>query len=128
MKQEYILESLNCPNCAAKIEADVGKLPHGTAASLNLKKQTLTLETREDAFDAVERIVHRYEPDVKVRLKGGEQAPEQEFDVKKMLLRMALGAVVFAASILLGGKLPLYIIAYVILGYDVVLGAVKNII
>ena len=128
MKQEYILEGLNCPNCAAKIEADVGKLPHVTAASLNLMKQTLTLETREDAFDAVERIVHRYEPDVKVRLKGGEQAPEQEFDVKKMLLRMALGAVVFAASILLGGKLPLYIIAYVILGYDVVLGAVKNII
>ena len=128
MKQEYILESLNCPNCAAKIEADVGKLPHVTAASLNLMKQTLTLETREDAFDAVERIVHRYEPDVKVRLKGGEQAPEQEFDVKKMLLRMALGAAVFAASILLGGKLPLYIITYVILGYDVVLGAVKNII
>lgn len=128
MKQEYILEGLNCPNCASKIEADVGKLPHVTAASLNLMKQTLSLETREDTFDAVERIVHRYEPDVKVCLKSGEQAPEQEFNVKKILLRMGLGAVVFVASILLGGKLPLYIIAYVILGYDVVLGAVKNII
>ena len=128
MKQEFILEGLNCPNCAAKIEADVGNLPQVTVASLNLMKQTLTLETREDVFDAVERIVHRYEPDVKVRLKGGEQIPEQEFDVKKMLLRMGLGAAVFAASILLGGKLPLYIIAYVILGYDVVLNAVKNII
>ena len=60
MKQEFILEGLNCPNCAAKIEADVGNLPQVTVASLNLMKQTLTLETREDVFDAVERIVHRY--------------------------------------------------------------------
>lgn len=128
MKQEFLLEGLNCPNCAAKIEADVGKLPYVTAASLNLMKQTLTLETREDAFEAVERIVRRYEPDVKVRLNGGEQAPGQELDVKKMLLRMGLGAIVFAAGLLLGGNLLLLIAAYVILGYDVVLNAVKNII
>ena len=49
MKQEFLLEGLNCPNCAARIEADVRKLPEITACSLNLMKQTLTLEVSKDA-------------------------------------------------------------------------------
>ena len=126
MKQEFILDGLNCPNCAARIEADAGKLPGVTAAALNLMKQTLALEAEEDLYAAVEKIVHRYEPDVKVRRK--KEKAEEQFDGKGMLLRMGIGAVVFAAAILLGGKLPLFVAAYVILGYDVVLSAVKNII
>ena len=128
MKQEFILEGLNCPNCAAKIEADVGKLPQVTTSSLNLIKQTLTVESREDVFPNVEKIVHSYEPDVKVRLKNETPDHDHAFSPKKMLLRMGVGAAVFAAAILLKGNLLLYIAAYVILGYDVVLGAVKNIV
>ena len=135
MKQEFILEGLNCPNCAARIESDVRKLSHVREASLNLMQQTLTLETegKLDLFDKVEAIVHRYEPDVAVRRK--EQAAEhhhheQEFDVKKILLRMAVGAAVFAAGLLVKGipGLCLLVAAYLILGHDVVLSAVKNII
>ena len=63
MKRELILEGLNCPNCAAKIQTDVEKLPEVSAAVLNLMKQTLTLEISrdEDIFGKVERIVHRYD-------------------------------------------------------------------
>ena len=132
MKQEFVLEGLNCPNCAARIEADAGKLTGVTAASLNLMQQTLTLEISkdDDIFSKVERIVHSYEPDVKVRLKADEHTHDHthEGDTKKMILRMGIGAAVFAAAILLGWKLPLYIAAYVILGYDVVVSAVRNIV
>ena len=132
MKQEFVLEGLNCPNCAARIEADAGKLTGVTAASLNLMQQTLTLEISkdDDIFSKVERIVHSYEPDVKVRLKADEHTHDHahEGDTKKMILRMGIGAAAFAAAILSGGKLPLYIAAYVILGYDVVVSAVRNIV
>ena len=133
MKQEFVLEGLNCPNCAARIEADAGKLPEVTEASLNLMKQTLTLTLTKDAdlFAQVEKIVHRYEPDVKVCLKEEGHTHEQEFDVKKMLLRMGLGAAVFGLGIFLADTpmgLGIYIAAYLILGWDVVLGAVKNIV
>ena len=132
MKREFILEGLNCPNCGARIETDAGKLTGVTAASLNLMQQTLTLEISkdDDIFSKVERIVHSYEPDVKVRLKADEHTHDHahEGDTKKMILRMGIGAAVFAAAILLGGKLPLYIAAYVILGYDVVVSAVRNIV
>ena len=67
---------------------------------------------------------------MKVRLKADEHTHDHahEGDTKKMILRMGIGAAVFAAAILLGGKLPLYIAAYVILGYDVVVSAVRNIV
>ena len=137
MKREILLEGLNCPNCGAKIEANVRNLPEVSAASLNLMKQTLTLEITkdDDIFGKVEKIVHRYEPDVRVREKTAEAHDHaQESNPGKMILRMANGAVVFAAGILLGKIAPLplqlavYIAAYVILGYDVVLGAIKNIV
>ena len=105
MKREILLEGLNCPNCAAKIEADVKNLPEVTAASLNLMKQILIMEVSkdDDLFGKVEKIVHRYEPDVGVREKSREsQDHSQELHPGKMILRMAVGAVVFVAGILLG--------------------------
>ena len=133
MKQEFILEGLNCPNCGAKIETDAGKLAGVQRSSLNLMQQTLTLELEQeqDLFAQVEKIVHRYEPDVKVIRKTHEADHQhEEFDVKQMILRMAAGTIVFVAGLLAGGVpgLLLLIAAYVILGYDVVLGAVRNII
>ena len=149
MKREFILEGLNCPNCGAKIEADAGKLPEVVSSSLNLMKQTLTLEVTKDTdlLQKLERIVHSYEPDVAVREKQGEHDhghahphshdhSQGEPDIKKMLLRMGLGAVIFVIGILLGAvwkvslpvQLAAYIVAYVILGGDVVLSALRNII
>ena len=135
MKREFILEGLDCPNCAARIEADAGKLPEAAAASLNLMKQTLTLDISkdEDIFGKVEKIVHSYEPHVKVRLKADAHDHDHSHggDTGKMILRMAIGAAIFAAGIFLKPlpvQLAVYIVAYVILGGDVVLSAVKNII
>ena len=134
MKLEFILEGLDCPNCAARIEADAGKLPEVERSSLNLMSQTLTLETKEaDLQKKIEAIVHRYEPDVKVYPKAGHTHTQQE-EKDHMMLRMSAGGALFALALLLGSVFPaklrlaLLIIAYVILGADVVLSAVKNII
>ena len=90
MKREFILEGLNCPNCGARIEADAKKLPEVTSASLNLMKQTLTLEVSKDTDlrKKLERIVHSYEPDVAVREKTESHDHDhshEEQDVKKMI-------------------------------------------
>ena len=133
MKLEFILEGLDCPNCAARIEADAGKLPEVERSSLNLMNQTLTLETKEsDLQKKIEAIVHRYEPDVKVYPKAGHTHNDHG-ENDHMLLRMGAGGGLFALALLLGGVIPakirlaLLIVAYVILGADVVISAVKNI-
>lgn len=134
MKQTILLQGLNCPNCAARIEADVKKLPAVKDAQLNLMKQTLTLEAEKDLLKQIEAIVHTYEPDVKVRLKEEGHIHEESLDVKAMLLRMGIGAAIFALGIFWGDAqsvpvgLGIYILAYLILGYDVVLSAVRNIV
>ena len=42
MKRVYTLKGLDCPNCSAKIEKEVGELD-GVHSSVNLMKQTLTV-------------------------------------------------------------------------------------
>lgn len=70
MKKILKLTGLDCANCAAKIEADVQKLPGVTAATLNFMTTKLTIEAeREDLPAIVQKateIVNKYEPDVVV--------------------------------------------------------------
>ncbi len=55
---------------------------------------------------------------------------EEEFDLKKSLIRAAAGIIALAGAILTDGyiSIALYITAYVIFGYDVVINAFKSII
>ena len=64
------MQGLNCANCANKIETDAGKLDNVSSASVNLITSSLTLTLRNshdlDITEIIERIVHKYEPDVVV--------------------------------------------------------------
>ena len=135
MKQIFLLEGLDCPNCAARIEGDVSKQPAVRACRLNFMKQTLTLETDEkDLQKTVETIVHRYEPAVKVRIATEDtHAHEHPENHRVMVLRMAVGGTIFALALILGDRpgafrLALLVASYVILGADVVFSAVKNLV
>lgn len=133
MKQKILLQGLNCPNCAARIEADVKKLPGVRDVQLNLMQQTLTLNAEEtDLLRKIEKIVHTYEPDVRVLAGETHDHTNDHPESKGMLIRMGVGAAVFAAALLLGSissalRLVLLVAAYIILGADVVLSAVRNI-
>ena len=96
-------------------------------------------------LDTVTTIVHSHEPDVEVSekqleatapVKKDEKAAVYNDEDKKRTIRLAVGAVVYAIGMALTvfAKLPtlaelaFLIVAYVILGWDVVWQAVKNII
>ena len=95
-------------------------------------------------LDTVTTIVHSHEPDVEVSekqleatapVKKDEKAAVYNDEDKKRTIRLAVGAVVYAIGMALTvfAKLPtlaelaFLIVAYVILGWDVVWQAVKNI-
>lgn len=142
----YLLKGLDCPNCSAKIEKEVGELNGVSSSVVNLMKQTLTISV--DASVAmtvakqIEAIVHNHEPEVEVSEYAAEATTikntknkDDKDDSKKMIFRLISGAVFFAIGIILGElvKAPLpvelafLIVSYIILGGDVVLKAVKNI-
>ena len=69
MKRIFLLKGLDCPNCSAKIEKEVGELDGVQSSVVNLMKQTLTINVAQTAADTIasqiETIVHGHEPDVK---------------------------------------------------------------
>ena len=69
--KSYLLKGLDCPNCSAKIEKEVGELDGVQSSVGNLMKQTLTINVTQTAADTIasqiETIVHSHEPDVEVQ-------------------------------------------------------------
>ena len=151
MQRIYFLKGLDCPHCSAKIENDAGKIDGISLSRVNLMEQTLTLDS--DKFlnsidDEVEKIVHKYEPDVEVSIydssahshshgahtHGEESRSEDEEDLKPRIIRIAIGAVIYGAAVVSSkfiNNIYFEIIslaaAFLILGGDVLLRAVKNI-
>ncbi len=72
MKQKFILEGLDCANCAAKIERAVGSLDGVTSASVNFMTTKMNLELNdndtEKILQSVKKTVKKIEPDVSMKL------------------------------------------------------------
>ena len=145
MQKTYFLKGLDCPHCSAQIESEASKLDCVTSSAVNLVNQTLTIESEKftDSIDKqIEKIVHKYEPDIKVRAvdktvpkKCCADTEKEGENFKLQIIRIAVGAVFYFATIVISHfaslnefiKIILLASAYIILGGDVVWHAVKNI-
>ena len=135
MQAVFLLKGLDCPNCAAIIEREVGELGDVSKSAVNLMKQTITISYENLSYDElknrIKAIVSSHEPDVIVA--DIDTKTEDKKDYK--LIRLIVGAMIFAAAIILCEivkvklfiYLPILILAYLILGCDVISKAVKNI-
>lgn len=151
MEKIYLLKGLDCPNCSAAIEEEVGKLPRVQSSHVNLMKQTLTITTDDSSpslTTAIETIVHRHEPDVPVIPQGEEikepitpgqcsccdDDDDDDEGGNRRVVRLLAGAVIYLiAMVMIHGfaierewTLPVLLVAYVILGGALVKRAVKN--
>lgn len=140
-KKEYILEGLSCANCAAKIENDVRKLPEIKEADINLMNSKMNVIAKktfsEDTTEKIIEIVGDYESSVKVRElsnrneQGKADEDEAGGDIKPYLFRIIAAVALTALFIIV--KVPNFIqlaafaVAYLLVGYEVLLHAVKNI-
>lgn len=68
MKKTFLLEGLDCANCAAKIERAVSKIEGVTKVSVNFLTTKMVIEAEEEAMDEIvkkaKKVVRREEPDV----------------------------------------------------------------
>ena len=144
-ENELILSGLTCSNCAAVIEDKINKLSWVEGARYNLATQVLTLNTRgEDlqphVVEELQVLVDRVEKGITVM--GREEAGEKELQSRKgafpTLLRRIpeiAGALIFFFLVLTEGKLglsqgariPLFALAYLLVGRTVLISALKNI-
>lgn len=71
MKKTYLLEDLDCANCAAKIENAVRELDCVDDASVSFMTQKMSVELKDDKekeFEkAAKKLIKKVEPDVTLK-------------------------------------------------------------
>lgn len=131
MKKILILNGLDCANCAAKIEREISGMSGVQTASVDFVSKKLVMElASEGELPQIKKKIVEIEPGVKVEEHG--QSHEHEYaEGKGMLVRIGVSAALLLAALLipLGGQIKalIFLEAYVIIGGDVLLRSVKNI-
>ncbi len=136
------LSGLNCAGCAVKIESQVSKLDFVDTANLNFSRQILNLNISEknmetEIFQKVEEIVKSLEPHVEVKYEHPEMVyhdhEHEHFQgsmAKKELLFLLVGGGLFISGLFMKNipmfKIFLMLIAYTLVGGDIVLNSFKN--
>ena len=135
IEKKLYLEGLDCPNCAAKIENEVKKLAKIENARVNFLTKTLLYESKENKAEElkkIEKIVKKIEPNISIReiIEEKENSEEdEENDNKKRIIYLSIGGIIFATAFFI--ELPwlrflLFLIAYFISGWRVLIGFLKN--
>jgi len=89
IRNEYILEGLNCAHCASKIETEITNLDEVKKASLNFVTKVLTIEVKyqEQATSLAKlaaEIINKHEPDVRFTPK------DKKISIQKKLILKGL--------------------------------------
>lgn len=140
-KRELVLEGLDCANCAAKIERKVQELQDVSSASMNFITKTLSIECEDEKLVAgviasTVEIVKKMEPHVVVREKLQEKGSvakdvTAEEGNKKQIIKLVIAATLFLVSAVFSlpkeVELSIYLISYLLVGGEIILRALKNI-
>ncbi len=72
MKKTFLMEDLDCANCAAKMEEGIKKIEGVKSATVSFLAQKMVIEADEENFDSimkqVVKICKKVEPDCEVIL------------------------------------------------------------
>jgi len=149
MKRELLLEGLDCSNCAMKIENGIKKIDGISSCSVNFVTKTLSIESEKGLIDSViseaKSKIKQLEPNIKVHDQANEHhkhnrktAGHREHSRNRennttriMLIRIGISAILTGISLfapmITWQKLMIYLLAYVIVGGDILLKAMRNI-
>lgn len=145
LKKEYTLKGLDCGNCAAKIEKESSDIDGVKSAIVDFMLQKLIIEidnpSKEDVItEKVEKIVKRVHPSIQVieishkekvlKKHGHQDGHDHDENSKEDIIRLVVGIVLLGGAAITNVnflKTGLYLVAYLIIGGEVILSAIKNI-
>lgn len=141
--QTLILVGLTCANCVSKIEKEVKNIAGVKNSTLDFATQRLTIEADKHELNRITaeaaQVVQRIEPGVRIKesqdavkissFKNKEDA--EKSDKRNELIRLTLGAVIFAIGLIFRFtywvEFALYFISYLLVGSEVLTNAIRNI-
>ncbi|MBU5335128.1 heavy metal translocating P-type ATPase [Intestinibacter bartlettii] len=139
-KKTLILENLDCASCANKIESEVKNIDGINNASVNFvsSKLDIYIDDKIDENDIVNIIKNKIkiiEPGINIvdtdKRKESTSEHGEEKESKYEILLLVAGAILFFVAMFFNIssqlKLVLYLASYFLLGWDILLNALKNI-
>ena len=144
-KKELILNGLNCAHCAEVICEKVDKLEEVESANLNFINKVLTINLTSEAnsretLEKAIKIINDTEPGLDIQIKDNktinkkEETSVEKDNSKKDLIKLIIGAMVYILGIyeVATGKTSIlnniiFIVAYIVVGGDVLIKAINNI-
>ena len=159
-RHEWILEGIDCANCASKIENGVSKIAGVTNSNANYMTKTLSFDVdkqkEKNILPIIKLKINKLEPDVTLLSKSDKlpigknglpmaenketsqlEEPHHphehshvESNVKKTISRLVISLVLLLVANFVPMNellsLGLFVVAYLVAGYDVVWRAIKN--
>lgn len=127
------LQNLDCASCALKIEKSLANMEELSNVKLNFSTSTLTFEqnTKEDILDKIEKEIQKIEKDV-IILKEEIKIQKtfwQNLDKKLLIITLISFFLTYISYNYIENiylKFAVYLIAYLLVGFDVLSKAFKN--
>ncbi|MCT3529356.1 cadmium-translocating P-type ATPase [Latilactobacillus curvatus] len=130
------LTGIDCAACATKIEKNVNKMANVKSCSVNFTTQKLNYElTGQEAVTEFEQqlatLLPTIEPDVGIQQSPTPEPSPAKHAINYDLIRILVSSLGLAISYLVPlsapAKTTLLLAAFVVIGYDIVWTAIKNI-
>lgn len=129
---KYNIVGLDCANCASKVETEIKKQSYIEDAVVNFSTQKLMVKAKNDPqlLDKLQAIVDSVEEGVTLSKEDDkkEYSKPKLFNLKENI-ELVEGIIIFIGAHLFTGGFStfLYLFAYLLIGYKVILKAIKNI-
>ncbi len=129
------IENLDCPVCAEALQSDLQKIKGVNSVLVDYVTQTITLDfSQEQALEKVVKTTNKFE---QVRVLDGGMYETKKKKRKREWILLGLSGAFFLIGVLLGSLLKnkvgevcsfiFYGLAYLTVGYPVLLSTVKNV-
>lgn len=119
-KYRFKLCGLDCANCAKKIEENLSKNKEYNSVNVSFATSKLIVETslkENEVKKKLEKEIQKIEPEVSL---------EEKKHINVMLLRVIISSILLIIG-LISKVSYFYFISYLIIGYDIVVKAIRNI-
>ena len=131
---KFNIKNIDCADCANKIAEKAMEIEGVEHAEADFMHAILRVQFATSEYirieNALREIIAREEPDVEFSRYYAEQKVEkkEEHSTQMMIIRLVLGAFLFGLSFILTGITSSIstLVAYIILGYDVIYKAFNN--
>lgn len=136
MKKTLKLTRIHCVGCAENLEAKILEVEGVLSASVDFVQKTVNLNVNnKDVIKKVEETIVKFDSSIKIVDTSDEDKEQKKEKIKKVfdLTRIGLTILLLCLGLLLPSsikwlKIAFFVLSYLLIGYEIIWSAFKNIV